>query len=93
MRRRNKINSKKKEISTLAKTIKSLKEDDYESDFQRLKDELAIKTSEKNLKRYSSLKIYDYNQKKYFPNCERNDKKLTYNISSSNFRKKNNNYK
>ena len=43
MRRRNKINSKKKEISTLAKTIKSLKEDDYETDFQRLKDELAIK--------------------------------------------------
>jgi len=93
MRRRNKINSKKKEISTLAKTIKSLKEDDYESDFQRLKDELAIKTSDKYLKRYSSLKIYDYNQKKYFPNCERNNKKLTYNISSSNFRKKNNNYK
>ena len=93
MRRRNKINSKKKEISTLAKTIKSLKEDDYETDFQRLKDELAIKTYEKDLKRNSSLKIYAYNQKKYFPNCERNNKKLTYNISSTNCRNKNNNYK
>jgi hypothetical protein len=93
MRRRNKINSKKKEISTLAKTIKSLKEDDFETDFQRLKDELAIRTYDKDLKRNSSLKIYAYNQKKYFPNSERNNDKLTYNISSSNCKKNNNNDK
>jgi len=93
MRRRNKINSKKKEISTLAKTIKSLKEDDFETDFQRLKDELAIRTYDKDLKRNSSLKIYAYNQKKYFPNSERNNDKLTYNISSSNCGKNNNSNK
>ena len=93
MRRRNKINSKKKELSTLAKTIKSLKEDDYETDFQRLKDELTIKKYGKDLKRNSSLKLYDYNQKKYFHDFERNNNKLTYNISSTNFGNKKNNYK
>lgn len=74
MKGRNSLNSKKREISLLAKTIKSLKEDYFENDLQSLKNEFAIKTYDKDLKKNSSLKIYAYNQKKIFPKYERNSK-------------------
>jgi len=79
MRGRN-IRSKKREISLLAKTIKSLKEDNEENDFDTLKDEFFPKTFDKDLKRNSSLKIFAYNQKKFFPNYEKNSKHNVYNI-------------
>ena len=47
MKGRNSLNSKEREISLLAKIIKLLKEDDYENDLQSLKNELAIKTYDK----------------------------------------------
>ena len=76
MKGRNSLNSKKREISLLAKTIRSLKEDDYENDLQSLNNELAIKTYDRDLKikKNASLKIYAYNQKKIFPKYERNSK-------------------
>ena len=73
MKRRN-INVRKKDISILAKTIKSLKEDISENDFENLKIEFYPKTLNKNIKRNSSLKIFAYNQKKFFPSKENNSK-------------------
>jgi hypothetical protein len=78
MKGRNSLNSKKREISLLAKTIRSLKEYDYENDLQSLKNELAIKTYDRDLKKNSSVKIYAYNQKKIFPKYERNSKQKIY---------------
>jgi hypothetical protein len=69
---------KKREISLLAKTIKSLKEDSEENEFHNLKNGLYPKTYDKNLKFNSSLKIFAYNQKKFFPNNERNSKNIIY---------------
>ena len=69
------INARKKDISILAKTIKSIKEDNYENDFDDLNIELYPKASNKSFKRNSSLKILAYNQKKYFPSKENNSKK------------------
>ena len=69
------IKNPKKEISLLAKTIRSLKEDNYENEFNHLKSELLPKTYDKNIKRNSSLKIFAYNQKKFFHNKGRNCKK------------------
>lgn len=69
---------KKRETSLLAKTIKSLKEDDEENELNNLKNEIFPKTYIKSLNRNSSLKIFAYNQKKFFPNYERNCKKNKY---------------
>ena len=69
MRGRN-SKSKKREISLLAKTIRSLKEDNEENDFNNLKSDLFPKTYNKNLVRNSSFKIFAYNQKKFFPKYE-----------------------
>ena len=68
------IKSKKREISLLAKTIKSLKEDNEDNDFDSLNKDFFPKAYDKNLKRNSSLKILAYNQKKFFPKRERNSK-------------------
>ena len=68
-----KTKSKKREISLLAKTIKSLK--DYkDSEYDSLRNEIIQRTHDKNIKRNSSLKIVPYGQKKYFQNNERNSK-------------------
>ena len=68
-----KTKSKKREISLLAKTIKSLK--DYkDSEYDSLRNEIIQRTHDKNIKRNSSLKIFPYGQKKYFQNNERNSK-------------------
>ena len=77
MRGRN-IRSKKKEVSLLAKTIKSLKEDNEENDFNNLESDYCQKTYDKNLNRNSSLKIFAYNQKKFFPNYGKNCKYILF---------------
>ena len=68
-----KTKSKKREISLLAKTIKSLK-DNKDSEYDSLRNEIIQRTHDKNIKRNSSLKIVPYGQKKYFQNNERNSK-------------------
>ena len=68
-----KTKSKKREISLLAKTIKSLK-DNKDSEYDSLRNEIIQRTHDKNIKRNSSLKIFPYDQKKYFQNNERNSK-------------------
>ena len=71
--KRRKTKSKKREISLLAKTIKSLK--DYkDSEYDSLRNEIIQRTHDKNIKRNSSLKIFPYKKKKYFQNNERNSK-------------------
>ena len=71
MKRRN-SRSKKPEISLLAKTIRSLKEDNDETD---LKSDYFPKTFNNNIKRNSSLKIFAYNQKKIFPKKDKKNSK------------------
>ena len=68
-----KTKSKKREISLLAKTIKSLK-DNKDSEYDSLRNEIIQRTHDKNIKRNSSLKIFPYDQKKYFKNNELNSK-------------------
>lgn len=74
MKRRN-SRSKKPEISLLAKTIRSLKEDNDETDLMCLKSDYFPKTFNNNIKRNSSLKIFAYNQKKIFPKKDKKNSK------------------
>jgi hypothetical protein len=68
-----KIKSKKGEISLLAKAIKSIK-DNKDSELDSLTNEIIQKALDKNIKRNSSLKILPYDEKKFFPDHERNSK-------------------